>query len=333
MKRTKRLIVAVTALIVLIGAVSLGWNYYGKQHDNNGHLVLLGNIDVRQVNLAFKVGGRIATMHVEEGDFVEIGRLVASLEKEDLQDEFRLTQARAKAQSAALTSLETGTRPEEIEQARAFVAERQATLENARRTLARQETLAARGYTPHLQHDDAIAAVGEAEARLKFAQKTLKLAEIGPRQEDIEQARAQLNADKAALSLAKRRLADTDLFAPNEGIILTRVREPGAIVTAGETIYTLTLISPVWVRTYVSGPDLGRIHLGMAAEVYTDARTTYRGQIGFISPVAEFTPKTVETRELRTSLVYRLRVIVANPDNRLKQGMPVTVVLKPNEKG
>lgn len=330
MKLLKRTIVTATVLIVFAGAASLGWKYYGSPQESSDQLVLLGNVDVRQVNLAFKVAGRIAAVTVEEGDSIKAGQIVASLEKEDFEDGIRLAHSRVKGQDAVLAELEAGMRPEEIEQARALVTQRQAALRLAEATLKRQEVLAARDFASHQVHDEAQARLDEARAQLHAAEEALELAETGSRQEDIDQARAQLDAYRAELSLAERRLADATLRAPNEGIILTRAREPGAIVGTGETIYTLSLSSPVWVRTYVDEPDLGRIHSGMHAEVRTDSGGTYEGQIGFISPVAEFTPKTVETRELRTSLVYRLRVIVEDPDNGLRQGMPVTVLLRTN---
>ena len=330
MKLERHTVIAVAGLVVLAGAFALGWKYYGDRHESSNHLVLLGNVDVRQVNLAFKVGGRIAAVHVEEGDAVTTGQIISSLEREDFQDEMRLARSRVEGRQAALAALEAGTRPEEIEEARALVAQRRAALVLAEATLKRQQTLAAQDVASHQVHDEAQARLDEAKAQLRAAQEALELAEAGPRQEDIDQARAQLNADQAALRLAERRLADAILRAPNDGIILTRVREPGAIVAAGETICTLTLTSPIWVRTYVDEPDLGLIHAGMPAEVRTDSGGVYQGHVGFISPVAEFTPKTVETRQLRTSLAYRLRIIVDNPDNELKQGMPVTVVLTSN---
>ena len=127
-----------------------------------------------------------------------------------------------------------------------------------------------------------------------------------------------------------QRLKDSELFAPNDGVILTRAQEEGAILPAGVTVLTLTLRSPVWVRTYVNERDLGLVRENMAAEVYTDSDPghPYTASVGFISPTAEFTPKTVETRQLRTDLVYNLRVIVENPDGGLRQGMPVSVALK-----
>ena len=182
--------------------------------------------------------------------------------------------------------------------------------------------------------DQAKAKLDETLARLHVAEENERMAVIGPRAEDVDQARAQLAAEDGSIVQIERRLADAQLIAPSDGVILTRAREKGAIVAPGETVFTLTLATPVWVRTYVNEQDLGRIHPGMTAEVKTDSAPdkAYSGKIGFISPTAEFTPKTVETRELRTNLVYRLRVLVDNPDNGLRQGMPVTVTLDLGER-
>jgi HlyD family secretion protein len=323
----KRLAIGIglTVLVLLIAAwVALR----GFGSDDKSVIILQGNVDVRQVNLSFKVAGRIAEMAVDEGDRVETGKVVASLEKSYFADEVRLARARVTAQTAVVARLENGTRPEEIAQARAAVAEREAGVTLTEATLNRQQELAGRGVSPHQRHDEATGAAGQARAALKSAQETLKLAELGPRREDIDAAKAQLEAENAALAQAERRLADADLIGPSAGVVLTRVREPGAIVGAGETVYAVTIIAPVWVRTYVAEPDLGRIRPGMPVDVQTDGGKTYRGQIGFISPVAEFTPKSVETKELRTSLVYRLRVVVEGKTAGLLQGMPVTVLVK-----
>lgn len=253
---------------------------------------------------------------------------IASLDKSYFADEVRLAQARVATQAAIVARLENGTRPEEIAQARAAVADREAALALADATLQRQETLASRDIASHQRHDEATATAAQAKAALASARETLKLAELGPRREDIDAAKAQLEAEKAALIQAERRLADAELIAPSVGTVLTRVREPGAIVGAGETVYAVTIVSPVWVRTYVSEPDLGRLRPGMKVKVVTDGGKAYSGQVGFISPVAEFTPKTVETKELRTSLVYRIRIVIEGETEGLLQGMPVTVLVE-----
>jgi HlyD family secretion protein len=316
------------ALAALAGG-AYAWYHYERQRQDERQLVLQGNIDVRQVNLAFKVDGRIASLAVDEGNEVKAGQVIATLDKKYFDDDLRVTHARRDNAKATLARLEHGSRPEEIASAKAQVAEQRAALKRTEQDFERAERLVGQGAVSRESFDQARSALDEARARLNYSEESERMAVIGPRQEDIDAARAQLAAEEAAVVQSERRQADSDLIAPSDGIILTRAREKGAIVAAGETVFTLTLSSPVWVRTYVNETDLGKIHPGMAAAVTTDSQPdkSYPGRIGFISPVAEFTPKTVETRELRTNLVYRLRVLVDNPDNGLRQGMPVTVTL------
>ncbi|OBW94951.1 efflux RND transporter periplasmic adaptor subunit [Gallibacterium salpingitidis] len=143
-----------------------------------------------------------------------------------------------------------------------------------------------------------------------------------------DQAIAQVDLAKSLVSLAETRLADTELFAPSDGTVLTRVREKGSIVSAGLPIYSIALTKPVWVRAYVDETNLGQIHQGEMVTVLTDSGAEYQGKIGFISPQAEFTPKNVESEQLRTELVYRFKVLIEQDDAGLHQGMPVTLVIK-----
>ena len=127
-------------------------------------------------------------------------------------------------------------------------------------------------------------------------------------------------------------LNDTKLVAPSDGIILTRIFENGAIVGAGVPVYTLSLNDKMWVRAYITGEDLGRVKIGDKVKVSIDSNDkVYEGQIGFISPQAEFTPKNIETTSLRGDLVYRIRIVILNPDDFLKQGMPVSIEISKNE--
>jgi HlyD family secretion protein len=324
----RRLPVVVLAVGLLAGG-AVSYVEWPSRHDDGSALVLLGNIDVRQVELAFKVDGRIATMAADEGDVVKPGQVLATLDRSYFDNDLQVARSRRDAQAAVLSRLENGSRPEEVSQAQANVALAQANAEVSHVTLDRQGRLLKTGVAAQQTYDNALAASRQAEAQLTYARQAFQLAKVGPRAEDIDNARAQLAMEDAQLAIASRRLADADLVAPADGVILSRVREPGAIVAAGTTAYVLSLTSPVWVRAYVAEPDLGRIRPGMTAHVTTDSAPgkAYTGHIGYISPVAEFTPKSVETRELRTDLVYRLRVIVDNPDGGLRQGMPVTVTL------
>jgi HlyD family secretion protein len=264
---------------------------------------------------------------VDEGDTVADGQTLAQLEKVYFEDTITQITAQRDQAKAALAKMKAGNRPEEIAQAEATVKEREASLANAKITLQRAEQLLKSNVGTRKAFDDAEAAFREAEARLHSGREALRLMKAGFRVEDIEAARAQLAEREAALQVAKRQLADADLLAPSKGVVLTRVREAGAIVGAGETVFVLSLTEPVWVRSYVSEVDLGRIRPGMEVSVKIDTpgAPLLKGRIGFISTTAEFTPKTVETQELRTALVYRIRIIVPNAGDILRQGMPVTV--------
>jgi HlyD family secretion protein len=185
------------------------------------------------------------------------------------------------------------------------------------------------GATSQQALDNARAQLDVDQAQLKVKEKALNLALEGPRKEDIAAAKNTLEALKASFSLLKIRLADMTLISPSPGIIRNRILEPGEMASPNQPVVTLALTDPKWVRAYVPEPDLGRIKLGMKAKILSDsfADQSFEGWIGFISPVAEFTPKTVETEDLRTKLVYEVRVFVHDSEDLLRLGMPVTVIV------
>ena len=324
----KKIIIVAAILLVIVGGAYLGLRILGL-NDDTSQITLYGNIDIREADLGFNVTGRVESMLVDEGDLVEKGHVLAVLESETYDAEYQAASARVNASSAVLDRLLAGSRPEEIQMARADVGAIQADLVEARANLKRTKKLATDDFATQQKLDDNLALVKSLEERLKAAQQQLSLAIEGPRKEDIAEARAKLKAEEAGLALAATRLDYTKLLSKETGIVKTRIVEPGSVVLSNTPVYTVALTDPVWVRTYVSETNLGKIYPGMKARVFTDSHPdkAYEGWIGFISPIAEFTPKTVETTEVRTSLVYRIRVFVKNPDNSLHQGMPVTVKL------
>jgi HlyD family secretion protein len=318
--------IIIVAAVVAVGV--LGWFGYQRFVVGNA-LKMYGNIDIRQVDLAFLVDGKLAEVAVDEGAVVKAGEVLARLDAAPYkfaaaQAEAALAQAQANADKAV-----AGSRSKEIDAARAQVAEARARLSNAEASYKRYLALARQDAVSKQALDDAQRDVNVARATLTAQESALALAVEGSRSEDVLAAKAQAASAQAAFDQAKYRLAQTEIKAPNDGTILTRIREPGAMVGPSAPVLTLSLTSPVWVRTYVDGPNLGRVPPGAKVRVTTDAKDgkTYEGIVGFVSPTAEFTPKAVETPELRTDLVYRLRIIVANPDLSLRQGMPVTVTL------
>lgn len=325
----------VPALVLAAAVAAGGYWWWTTRTTQSGPLVLQGNVEVRQVNLGFKVAGRLKDLLVDEGDHVKQGQKLASLDKVYFEDSLGQLRAQRDQAAATLAKMETGNRPEEIAQAEAAVAEREAFAANARTAIERATQLLKTNAGTQKAYDDALAATRQADAQVQSARQALRLMKAGFRKEDIALARAQVAERNATIGIAERQLGDADLYAPNDGIVLSRAREAGAIVNAGETVFVVSLTTPVWVRTYVSEPDLGRVKPGMTVDLRTDGPNgkSLAGRIGFISSTAEFTPKTVETRELRTALVYRVRIVADDPDGVLRQGMPLTATIVGDQPG
>lgn len=267
-------------ILILILAIGGTYVYFHRNKPKTDEINLYGNIEIRQVDLSFRVEGKIAKMLVEEGDYVKKGQLLGYLEDGNYKSAYEKN-----------------------------LADIQALTANSANALAQYERnipLCADGTTSKQECD------------------TLKNTK--------DSAKAELDASKAALIGNKKNLTDTKLLAPEDGIIMTRVQEPGAVVEPSQPIYTMAKIKPIWVRVYIPEPMLANIKYGMKANIFTDTinpetgkKRAYTGWVGYISPVAEFTPKTVQTTDLRTDLVYRVRVYVYEIDEYLRQGMPVTV--------
>lgn len=325
----------VPALVLAAAVAAGGYWWWTTRTTQSGPLVLQGNVEVRQVNLGFKVAGRLKDLLVDEGDHVKQGQKLASLDKVYFEDSLGQLRAQRDQAAATLAKMEAGNRPEEIAQAEAAVAEREAFAANARTAIERATQLLKTNAGTQKAYDDALAATRQADAQVQSARQALRLMKAGFRKEDIALARAQVAERNATIGIAERQLGDADLYAPNDGIVLSRAREAGAIVNAGEAVFVVSLTTPVWVRTYVSEPDLGRVKPGMTVDLRTDGPNgkSLAGRIGFISSTAEFTPKTVETRELRTALVYRVRIVADDPDGVLRQGMPLTATIVGDQPG
>lgn len=270
----KKWIFIIVVLCILIG-IGVGLYFYFRSEGEGNILTLYGNVDVRQVDIGFRVAGQVEELCFEEGDLVPEGALMAVLDKTPYNSQVKEAKANLESITANLINSEI-----QLKRRQELIGSGGVSKENLDNTLA--------------SHNSLLANHASAES---------------------------------ALQVARDNLCYTEAYAPTEGIILTRIREPGTVVNPADPVFTLSITSPVWIRAYVSEPNLGKVYFGMEAKVYTDTKgaPVYTGKVGFISPVAEFTPKTVQTTSLRTDLVYRLRIYVDNPDRVLKQGMPVTV--------
>ncbi|HTN05069.1 MAG TPA: efflux RND transporter periplasmic adaptor subunit [Planctomycetaceae bacterium] len=314
-------------IVLMAGGLSSGCGLWFGEASRPDRLQLYGNVDIREVELAFVQSERVTELLVEEGDRVESQQLLAKLDSEGFEFAAARAEAQLETQRQVVARLESGTRPEEIREARAALEAITATADDAATRLGRVRKLHDMKVATREELDDAEATANTTAAQQKSAQAALDLAIAGPRKEDILEAKAALKGLEAALSLARRDLKNASLLAPSDGIIRNRILQVGDMASPQKPVFTVALVDPVWVRAYVSETDLGRIWPGMKATISTDAfpDKTYDGWVGFISPTAEFTPRQVETPELRTRLVYQVRVFAANPQNELRLGMPATV--------
>ncbi|WP_067731937.1 HlyD family efflux transporter periplasmic adaptor subunit [Novosphingobium naphthalenivorans] len=327
----KKLVPAFIILGVVLAALFL-WREWRANGDANA-LVLHGNVDVRQVSLAFDGSGRIEALHAEEGDQVKAGDLLAVLDTQTLSLEAAQAKAKVSADRQTLLRMQNGSRPEEIAQARERLAAAQADASRAAADLGRLREVSAstngKGVSGQ-EIDRAASAAKASKAQADEAGEALQLAIKGPRAEDIEAAKAQLKASQAAFALYRHRIDLGELHAPEDAVVRSRLAEVGDMASPQRPVFELALTSPKWIRVYVNETDLGRIKPGMAAQVTTDSAPDkpVSGKVGYISSVAEFTPKSVETEDLRTALVYEVRVRVDDKEGALRLGQPVTVKLQ-----
>jgi HlyD family secretion protein len=336
-KRTPATPVVLVILLALCAGGALAW-WFIPRHKAVDQLNIHGNVDLRQVDLPFNDNERIAAVLVEEGDRVKRGQVLARLDTSRLEPQLAEMEAQAAGQRAAVERLHNGNRPEEIAEARANLQSTVADAANARqqyqRLLSAAQSSSGRDVS-QTDLDNAKAATETADAKVAVNQKALELEIIGPRKEDVAQAEAQLRDDEAQVALMRQKLADAQLLAPCDATVRSRLMEPGEMASPLTPVFSLAITDPKWIRAYVDEPDLGHVHPGMAATVTTDSfpDRPIEGWVGFISPMAEFTPKDVQTEELRTSLVYEIRVFVKDPGDELRLGMPATVHLSLKQPG
>lgn len=326
-----KLVIAGLVLVSLLAASS--WYLLGRgAPPDDGKLTLHGNVDIRQVSLAFNASERIAELLVREGDRVIAGQTLGRLDVRTLRLRLKQAEAQAGGSEQALARLRAGNRPEEIAQASANVSAAQADVDLAHSQFKRlqdiRDATAGRGASQQ-DLDSAASREKVAVEKLRAAAAAAQLMIAGPRKEDIAQARSQLDAALAESALLARQLDEAELKAPMDAVVRARLLEPGDIASPQRPVYTLAIVRPKWVRAYLAESDLPRVKVGMEANVSTDGAPAgsqpLPAKVGYISSVAEFTPKTVQTPELRTSLVYEIRVFVEDPGDMLRLGMPADV--------
>ncbi len=324
----KKIIIGIVALLIIVG-IAVFWWRANLDNSDSDTLQLFGNVDIREAQLAFNGSEHIAEIQVQEGDRVSKGQQLALLHTELLDAQLAEAEATLHAQAQTVAKLEAGSRPEEIRKGQAELAAARAKAKSTGDSYKRIARLMEKKLASPEDVENAQSLADAAEAEREAAKQALALLQAGPRKEDIAAARAQLAAREAGLTLAREHLKNAVLYAPADGMIRNRILEPGDMVSPQTPVLTLAFIDPVWVRAYLPEPALGQVALGAKALIHTDSYPdkTYDGWVGYISPSAEFTPKSVQTAELRTRLVYSVRIYACNPQGELRLGMPVTVTI------
>ncbi|HEX6135762.1 MAG TPA: HlyD family efflux transporter periplasmic adaptor subunit [Longimicrobiales bacterium] len=327
--RAKR-VVPVAILIVAIAVVA--WWLIGGRDGSAADLTASGTVEATDADLGFQVGGRIASIAVDEGATVAAGAELARLELAELEARRASAAAQVAGARALLEELERGARPEELNQARAAADATREQMDDAERVLSRMRALYEGGAVSRQSLDQAATAYEVARSRHEQAREQAELVQRGPRAERLAAQRAVVAQAEAMLAQAEATNAHAVIRAPFAGVVTVRHREDGEAVGVGVPVLTVMDPADRWVRIYVREDAIGRVALGQPAEITTDSdpSTSYRGRVTYIANTAEFTPRNVQTREERVKLVYAVKVqIEGDPAMVLKPGVPADVRLLP----
>ena len=314
-------------LIILIAVAASGIFFYVRWTEKGppGNILRIsGNIEAHESVVGFKVQGRIAELPVHEGQYVHEGDFIAGLDKNDYVQQVKIDEAALHSREAELALALAGSRTQEIESAEQALLDAQADLELKKKEFRRNRTLYEKDEVSAETRDVSATNLKRAQAVYERSRQTYNEVVEGTRKEQIAINRANVRVARQNLGLSRIRLGYTLLRAPKSGVVTVRQAELGEVMASGTPVVTIADIDHLWLRGYVNETDLGRVSWGQRAIVKTDTfpGKTYKGRVSFISSEAEFTPKSVETREERVTLVYRIKIDLENQNHELKPGMP-----------
>lgn len=308
-----------SSFIVLVPLVILS----GCSGDQGGTISASGHVEVTDVRVAAKVGGRLASLMVQEGDSVAAGQVVAQIDTLDIINELARARAELVGADAQLRLVEAGTRREDLARAAEELARAEAELRAAGRDLARMEELAGSGAATVKARDDAATRHDMAERSVGALRAARDRLVAGARSEEIDIARARRDAARAVVQTMIQRMSDATVRSPLDGVVTTRGAEPGEILPPGALLCVVSDLAHPWLVVYLDEPSLGRVHLGDSVAVRVDGVPgTFTGRLHHVASVAEFTPKNVQTPDERAKLVFKAKVSLDHPRGLFKPGMP-----------
>lgn len=323
-----RNVILIFLVVVFMGLAAL-FVASRLRREPDDQIRVYGNIEVTEVDVSFKLAGKVEKRFVDEGDLIQEGELVAELENVELLNEKKIRLAKLAQAEANYKEIQAGSLPTDIVQSEARLKQTEADFARVKEDYQRQETLLADQVISQREFDVNKAAFISAEANLKQAQESYELLKGTIQEERVQAALAQVQEALASLAVAEKHLEDASLKSPLSGWVISKNREPGEVVQAGTPIVTVGNLKDIWFRAYIDETDLGKVKLNQKVNVTTDSYPdkVYKGLISFISKQAEFTPKNVETKKERVKLVYRIKVTLDNSELELRPGMPAEGVI------
>lgn len=320
-KPTKNLVICIISVSILS---------YGCNRDSSNLIESTGTVEATEVDIRSEASGKILALYFDEGDWVKKGDVIAEIDHEKLDIELTQAKARLAETEAQLTLLIKGLRDKEVERASETLLESKVLLKDNKREYTRIQKLYEEEVVDLGSRDKAEAAYEAAQKRYEIAKKNYEIALEGSRKEEIQAGEAVKEAAEAQVKLIERRIEDATITIPIDGVISERYVELGELMSVGSLIATVIDLTHVWVMTYVSEKNLGKVKLGRQGKIMVDSfpHKEFIGKVTYISPEAEFTPKNIQTKEERVKLVFGVKIEVDNPDQELKPGMPADAVIE-----
>ncbi|MDF1482917.1 HlyD family secretion protein [Extensimonas sp. H3M7-6] len=329
----RKIIFTVAAVLVVALLAWFGWKKLHADGDEQAVVGGNGRIEATEIDVATKYPGRVVDIYAFEGDFVSAGQVLAQMQIDTLtaQRNEAVAQKQQAMTGVASAQAQVKVRESDFAAAQAVVVQRTSELDNARRRLARSQTLSAEGATSIQELDDDRAAVHNAEAALAAAQAQAKAAEsaIAAARAQVTGAQATVEALTATIARIDADINDSKLKAPRDGRVQYRVAQPGEVLGAGGKVLNMVDLSDVYMTFFLPETVVGRVPLGTEARIVLDAAPGYviPAKVSYVSSVAQFTPKTVETALERQKLMFRVKAridaeLLRKHLKQVKTGLP-----------
>ena len=328
-----RWVIVGLGVVLVVGVGGFIWERLPSEGASSGFAASNGRIEAVEIDVAVRSGGRVDVILVDEGDIVQADEVVAEMDVAVLKAELREAQAQLQRAKIGIQTAQSQVRQREaeIDAARGVVRQREAELDAARSQLDRTLALVEKGTATLQQRDEDRARFEGARAAVSAAAAQVAAAEAahGFARSQVVAAEAAVEAARATIQRVEANLDDSVLKASRDGRVQYRVAQPGEVLAPGGIVLNMVDLSDVYMTFFLPTEQAGRLALGAEARLVLDAAPQYvvPAKVSFVSDVAQFTPKTVETQEERQKLMFRIKAKI-DPEllrrhlHQVKTGLP-----------